>query len=321
MGKNKNRRLPNIVLLLISLFAVLPALEICFRYIFIQTNGMDVTLSNSKWLERHWKPINSFGLRDHEYTEEYLRGKKPVFVVGDSFAAGVGIEDIKDRFGSILGSKLGNGFTVLNLAQRGWSTDDELAALAEFPYKPDIVVLWYYVNDIEGAAAKYDIFYPAAQKIYELKNSDNIFHLIRRHSYLIDFLYWRLYPLSIEKDSSWWSWLRGLYDDPLIWATHQEELDTMVAYARFNKAKLYVVILPNLLDVRGSLDITGRVERFFTDKDIKTINLAQDFLGIPAAKLVVNSTDAHPGGFVHAFAAEKAYQAIVKDGGILLEHK
>lgn len=316
MRNLKHVKKSNILLLLTSLFVTCLLMEIFFRYVFIQTNGIDVTLASQKWLQSYWKPINSLGFRDGEYTKDYLAGKHLIFIVGDSFAAGYGIKDIDKRFGNLIGSRLGNSFAVLNIAQRGWSTDDEIAALAAFPLKPDTVVLAYYLNDIEGAARKYGAYSSDVDGIYAAYNSPSLFHSLRRNSFLVDFLYWRLYPLTIEKNAGWWRWVRGVYDNKKIWEMHELELDELAFYCSSVNADMYVIIFPNLLDIPGSVAITDRIATFFAERNVKTLNLAPLLMNMKKSRLTVNSSDAHPSEFLHAFVAERMSSVIRKAHGL-----
>jgi len=123
-------------------------LEGVFAYCFVQSDGFAFTLSANRWHAKYWKPINSYGYRDYE--PEW--GKKTVFVVGDSFAAGAGIRNIDNRLSNVLSQKLGDDWTVTILAQSGWSPDEYLKALQDHQEKPDVIIISYFLNDIVRAA-------------------------------------------------------------------------------------------------------------------------------------------------------------------------
>ena len=107
------------------------------------------------WFERHWKPVNSLGYRDAEPFPP-KPGQKSLVVLGDSFAAGHGVNRAEDRFSSVAATILGQDWQVFNVAKIGWDTMDETRALKAFPVKPDVVVLAYYLNDIFHAAQEED---------------------------------------------------------------------------------------------------------------------------------------------------------------------
>ncbi len=97
---------------------------------------------------------NSRGFRDKE--RSYEKGdRKRIVVLGDSTAWGWGVE-AEERFSDILERRL-KGWEVINLAQAGYSTDQELLVLETegLTYRPDIVILLFDRNDVvEGNNAK-----------------------------------------------------------------------------------------------------------------------------------------------------------------------
>src|SRR5262245_21618978 len=61
-----------------------------------RSHAVGYTLAARLWFARHWTPPgNSFGYRDVEHPDD---GKKKLFVLGDSFVAGMGIRDVRERF-------------------------------------------------------------------------------------------------------------------------------------------------------------------------------------------------------------------------------
>ncbi|MEO0562674.1 MAG: SGNH/GDSL hydrolase family protein, partial [Chloroflexota bacterium] len=124
--------------------------ELYFRYGHAQSENV-LTKANSNWLNRYWQ-VNSLGFRDREWAEDDWTGKTTVMLVGDSFAAGWGIEDPTDRFGDVLARNLGDDYALLNVAEYGRSTPEQLDILQNHPLQdPDVVILQYFLNDISFA--------------------------------------------------------------------------------------------------------------------------------------------------------------------------
>jgi lysophospholipase L1-like esterase len=97
---------------------------------------------------------NSRGFRDRERSFE-KGGEKRIVVLGDSTAWGWGVE-AEERFSDVMERRL-KGWEVINLAQAGYSTDQELLVLQEegLKYHPDIVLLLFDRNDVvEGNNAR-----------------------------------------------------------------------------------------------------------------------------------------------------------------------
>ncbi len=97
---------------------------------------------------------NRRGFRDRD--RPYERGaKRRIAVVGDSTAWGWGVE-AGERFSDIMERRL-EGWEVVNLAQAGYSTDQELLLLEceGLAYHPEIVLLLFDRNDVaEGNNAR-----------------------------------------------------------------------------------------------------------------------------------------------------------------------
>lgn len=95
---------------------------------------------------------NSIGMRDKEYSLNKAPGTYRIFVLGDSFAFGLGVNN-EEMFSEVLEREL-NGqyegsFEVFNLAILGIGTDSEYSRLLQYwDYTPDVVILQYYWNDI-----------------------------------------------------------------------------------------------------------------------------------------------------------------------------
>lgn len=98
---------------------------------------------------------NSQGWRSPEFTQAKPAGVLRVLVLGDSFMAGVQVDD-NQTFARVLESRLRTSgiqrqVEVINLGVPSWGTDQEYVALREFgrALDPDLVVLAFYAqNDV-----------------------------------------------------------------------------------------------------------------------------------------------------------------------------
>lgn len=110
--------------------------------------------------------------------------------MGDSFAAGHGLDKTDERFSDQLELKLGaDKYAVYNLGVSGSDTRDEFQRLQKFPVKPDVLVLEYFPNDIEKAArdAKLTL---AEFKPYDDIKLPGVGSLVMRF-YLPNYIYWQ----------------------------------------------------------------------------------------------------------------------------------
>ncbi len=95
---------------------------------------------------------NAQGFRDtREYNVMKKQGVRRVLVLGDSFIVGQNLDD-SETYTKHLARLLGDKYEVLNLGVSGYSTDQELILLKRIglEYKPDIVIVGFYQNDISG---------------------------------------------------------------------------------------------------------------------------------------------------------------------------
>jgi hypothetical protein len=290
--------------LLISYFTILLILgigELYFRYFFAESENV-FTLATQNWLNRYWH-TNSLGFRDREWTAEDLEGKKTVVVLGDSFAAGWGLKDAADRFSDVLAAKLGDGYAVINLGRYGTATPEQLDILKnESPVKkPDVVILQYFLNDINYAGLQLGLLpTPEASPDWA------------KDSYLANFIYWRFIQPSRPNDqfySKWWEWSYAAYDNVGIWDVHKQEIKDFVDYVDGTGAELIVVIFPNLLDIVRSIPYVDRVEQAFQeygqDNILKLFDAAAAW---DPNDLMISRRDSHASPSFNHYVGEQLYE-------------
>jgi hypothetical protein len=248
------------------------------------------------------------GYRDVEWAKEELRQKRKILVLGDSFAAGQGIEQVEDRFSNLLGQKLGPDYLVMNIAQQGFSTKEEIDRIKGFPYKPEILILQYYVNDIRHAADERRVIFTPPDL-----NPWPIFEPLVSNSYALNFIYWRsilLGPSSWQGDGL--TWLEMVYNDPEIWWLHQQELLTIYEGTKSEQVKLIVVVFPALTDVERSKGMTAKVINLYQERGVPVLDVAELIEDVPPELLVVSNLDAHPGRWLHQQVADRLYDIVLQ---------
>jgi len=295
-----------------AVLVVLIVLELGMALFFAQSDGFNITMSSQNWFARHWHPINSLGYRDAEPRPK-SGDEKLVLVVGDSFAAGHGIDRVEDRFGNVLGRDLGPGWRVANAAKIGWDTVDEDEALRAYPVTPDVVVLAYFVNDIYRAAEKSHFPLPFT---VQFPKSAAAKYLVD-HFALANFAYWRLVRMGNVEDAAkgFWDRLRAAYADPVVWAAHAAELDSIVDWCRQRHVRLIALVIPSLVDVAGTSPMTARVAGYFRERGVETVDLTPVLAGRKPSDMVVNSVDTHANVGLNAAMAGLLRQAILAPAG------
>ena len=297
--------------LLVAVDATMVALlllEVFMAFFFVQSDGFNLTMSSRKWFDRYWHPVNALGYRDVEPLPR-TGPEKIVAILGDSFAAGHGIDRAQDRFGDRLGRELGPDWRVVNIAKIGWDTVDEYEALAAYPVTPDVVVLAYFVNDIYRAAEKSQYPLPFAVQFPQGRLTK---YLVENFA-LANFVYWRLARVGNVEDASkgFWARLAGAYADPTVFAAHAAELDALVGWCRERHIRLVALLIPSLADVAGSAAMTGRVAAYFAGQGVSVVDLTPLLVDRKPGELVVNGVDSHANVRVNAQMAELLREALL----------
>lgn len=103
---------------------------------------------------------NGRGLRGREHPYARTPGKRRVLVLGDSFAWGFGVGD-RQIFGSLMEEKR-HDLEVVNMGVSGYGTDQELLSYLDegIKYRPDLVIVLFYANDLGEVASSINYGYP-----------------------------------------------------------------------------------------------------------------------------------------------------------------
>jgi hypothetical protein len=309
LHRTKIRRplLENLTLAALALFITLMGLEFYLKLFFAQPDAHN-TLARRNWYARYYQnAYNSLHYRDVEWTEAMIAGKIKVMVVGDSFVEGLGVEYPEDRFSNRLGQMLGPQYTVFNLGDSGTDTKKQIEAIINFPYKPDILIWSYVVNDIEGAAGPLWLLKPPDHHIPPL-----LYPLVE-NSHLSNFVYWRLYRIFQTNTYDYvWDWYLTVYNDPEAWWRHQQELLSIYHGAQAEQIPLIVVVFPGLTALDESEPVTSRVIALFKERDIPVLDVAELVKDIPVDDRIASPVDPHPSELTHELVAEELYRMFIE---------
>lgn len=266
-----------------------------------ETSGHLRTFAAINWAHRYQKPINSWRYRDQEYDWPALAGRKKIMVLGDSFTEGAGIKRVEDRFSNRLGQKLGDGYLVLNLGRGGADTPRELELLDSFPQVPDLLVLGYFGNDIQGRVPP---------EFMDVQLNTEYFYLpeplrfLVYHSHLLDYLCWKL-PWPARGD--YLGELARAYRDPEIMAQHLQDLGAVADWCEVRGVKMAVLIFPFMQAVEQSSFFAEPVGGYFRELGIPVLDLRPVLQGYDPGELVVNGNDGHPNVFANHLVADTLF--------------
>lgn len=290
----------------LMLVYALTAAELGLYFFYAQTSGAGGTLASRRWFQKYWQPINSYGYRDREHAQDELAGKKVLAVLGDSFVAGCGIADVSDRFSDLLADSLGSQWEVVNIAKPGWHTRAQYEALTEYPLVPDVVILSYFVNDIDGAAEANGMIRPATgfPKPRLLRSWINRSHLVN-----LAFSRWYAKTHGGTPDS-YWRFLDEAYTSPQVWRTHAQEILDIIDFCELHDTKLLVLVIPNLRDVENSRLATSQVTSLLESHGVAYLDLTPRLANRDSADMVVNAFDAHANEALNREIADLLHQEL-----------
>lgn len=272
------------------LIATFLLVEIGFMFV-ARSHQFDGTLASKIWFARNWK-LNSQGIRERELAPK-PESKKVLFLSGDSFVAGHGIADPNHRFSSKVQSALSADWEVYNLGVNGFGTSDELEQLKKLPLKPDQVILFWYLNDIEACSWR---ILPSKSSP---NNSPTAISLIHG-SYLINYLWWSFPHNDMEGD--YLSFLKESFTNQEVRQCHFSELEEFSNYCFQNQIEFKLVSFPLMSDINRG-DFAMEFIRSFVQSEanknhkIPFLDLSIALEKFSTQNLVVNNFDAHPNEF------------------------
>lgn len=274
------------------------------------------TKSSDLWFRRFVR-VNSLGFRDSERSMQALDGAGRILVIGDSFAFGVGIEDVQQRLTERLQSGLnqlsrGMRFEVINAARPDTNSLDHTDVLIKMlRYQPDYVLLVYVFNDIEHVTrprrsvltdmgSPMDRVHPGRILLRNFHFAEQIFVRMRKG----------LYRYVWNRDGSK---AQDPYQIDVILEEHLRALGRFFQIAKEAQAKARLI--PFDITVIMEESSVKRYKRFVeaaSAKGIRVWPLREAFAGYEYRDLTVNSFDAHPNGLANGLAADviiKRFQA------------
>jgi lysophospholipase L1-like esterase len=230
--------------------------------------------------------INSAGLRDREYPPEKPPGMTRTLMLGDSVTFGWGVKS-EDTPSKLLEEKLNSGLAaprheVINTGVGNYNTTMEVAYFLErgHLWKPDAVVLNYFINDAEPTPAR--------------KNSS-----IFEHSYAAVMALGAFDSIARTYfgRADWKTYYRDLYRaEAPAWARAKDAVGKLAAYCREHKIRLVIAAYPELHILKDYpfTDVTQAVEASAKAGGTEFIDLLPAVQAKEPESLWVSPGDAHP---------------------------
>lgn len=248
--------------------------------------------------------INSDGLRDYEH-KPGKSDKYRIAFLGDSLTLGWGVE-FNDTFKAILEKELNKKYPaeIINFGTGNYNTEQEVNFFIEngLKYKPDKVVVFYFINDAEKTPVKSKYWYLG-------------------YSTLITF-YWSKINSAISNlnpKKSFKEYYSDLYkDDNPGFLNARKAFLQLKKICEKNNIELQVVILPELHMINDYpfKREHALVKNFLAANKIGCLDLQPYFKNIEnPIDLWVSYDDAHPNKTGHKLIAEYSLDFISKRKG------
>ena len=306
--------LVNVILMVLTLFFLGMGLEFYFKVFFAESDAYDTlarqNLRDSYASSANKKQYNSQGFHDIEWTPEMVAGKTKIMIVGDSFVHGDGIADPNKRFSNLLAQKLGPNYVVFNLGKGGTNTAQQIEFIVNYPFSPDILILSYVFNDIQGAMLE--------RQWRQRPSSPQVPQILApmvNNSYAFNFLYWRIYRLlEAGQPDEKWLWYLDAYNDPDSWWLHKQQLLQIYKGAKSEQIPFLVIVFPSMEYPEKTKVVTDRVIDLFEQQHVPVLDVSELIRGIPARDLMVSPTDPHPSEFANKLVAEALYKMLIAEG-------
>src|SRR5262245_13114982 len=245
---------------------------------------------------------NSQGLRDREFSFDRVPGKLRIVMIGDSLTVGWGVpfEQTFAKRIERMYADAGIDAEVINLGVGNYNTVQEVQAFLTkgYRYRPDVVVLNYFVNDAEPivpASAPSALMRACYACVFVVGRGDAV---MRQFFGRMD---WAQYYLSLYDDGAAPGWL--------------DTKAAIVRLAEFTKGsgiKLIIANLPELHDVANYRfgRITDLVRKSAEENGAAFVDVLPAMADQPSAKLWVTPPDPHPNAYANALIAKALFGAL-----------
>ena len=247
--------------------------------------------------------INSLGLRsEKEYELPKPEGVVRILVIGDSITMGWGVE-YNETYPKILENLLNENssveYEVLNAGVGNYNSVSELATMQKFMYlDPDIIVLGYYINDIE------ELTYPSKTGYF-----------LKSKSYFYAFIMDKLINIEFRGKKDYKKYYSALYKDERLKNIVKVSVNRMIEIAKNNSLPFIFVNIPEFHGFKDYhfTSVNDFIEQdVIGNQDIYYLNLLPAFqkLPMPPERLWVSREDPHPAGIGQYAIAKNIYVKI-----------
>jgi hypothetical protein len=262
---------------------------------------------------------NSLGYRDVEHAVAKARGVYRIVVLGNSVAAGLGVDRYEDTFPPILERELGSRglrAEVINLAVSGYNPQQQVATLEErgLQYEPDLVLVAYTLT------ARQRLDGDIMKTLLEAEREKGGVSTARLNPVLVGSALYRFLRFRVlappgapnQAEGNAQRYLAAVSGD-----TVAPSFDRLAALARAHPFEVLVVVFPRFVRSFRAYRLGGE-HRFARDlaqrHGFRHLDLLADFERCRAAGSVPIEFDVyHPSAYGHHCAADAIAREILSE--------
>ena len=197
-------------------------------------------------------------------------------------------------------------YVTYNLGISGSDTRDEYRRLTEFGLRPDVLVLQYFPNDIEKAAAGRGVTLSGLPPYGDLRTP---WRQLVQQSYLFNYIYWQI---PHGDAAPFMEYTRKVYGDPGVMNDHLSDLGKFVAIRDSLKIPLYVVLFPFSHNLAKTAQYTAPIARFFRQQHVPVLEVGSLVKDIDPNDRIVGRNDFHASAVVNHRVGDALYQMVTQ---------
>jgi len=260
----------------------------------------------------YYDNINSLQFRDIEHKLDKAKDIYRVLILGDSFAYGVGVpfNNIFPRLVEKKWNKMhpSSRIEVINCARPGWNTEKEISFCFDtfLPYKPDLIIISYVLNDTECLMHNKNITLKYWQELSFHEPKSKIVRFIFKKSELFRYLFNRIENTRIRRE--FFRIKKELYkDENVCYGYFKKAVEDLAIAKKKNGFDVLVIIFPYFnmsLQDYPFLDLHRQVSSIFREAGCDVIDLYDYYKIYKSEQLKVCAADAHPNVLANDIAAD-----------------
>jgi hypothetical protein len=176
-----------------------------------------------------------------------------------------------------------------------------------YPYTPNIVILSYYLNDIQYLI-RYSEINPDANFSFP---QDPTLNWIVLNFFVPNYIYYNLLQFTSPiRTGNHTQDMVSAYTNDTFWLPQAERLTSFINWTRDHNARLIVLLWPHITMIDDSQPAIQRLRDFLTEQGVEFVDMSDYLRGYDGNQLIVNRFDTHPGVLAHRLAAEALFTAI-----------